>query len=83
VAGREELEVAEFSEDEVRVLGGVVARLATLVKIRDMCSWTEEDEGGKQSSAWDIISAVADRGRFGYREEETVSRLSLPLYDLT
>lgn len=37
----------------------------------------DEDEGGKQSSAWDIICALVERGRLGYREEERVSSVVL------
>jgi len=39
---------------------------------RDLSAWMDEDEGGKQSSAWDIICALVERGRLGYREEERV-----------
>ena len=80
VAGREELEVASFSEDEVHTLGAIASRLVVLVTVRDMTAWMEEDEGGKQSSAWDIISALADRGRLGYSEEETVGVLRIFLF---
>jgi cohesin complex subunit SA-1/2 len=73
VAGREEIEVATFSEDEVLALGGTCARICVLAGSRDMCAWMEEDEGGKQSSAWDILSALVERGRLGYKEEERVS----------
>lgn len=72
--GRDELELASFDEDEVLSLTAVCARLATLAGTRDITSWMEEDEGGKQSSAWDIISAIAERGRLGYKEEEQVTR---------
>ncbi|KAH9064622.1 hypothetical protein EDB87DRAFT_1804088 [Lactarius vividus] len=72
VAGRDELEIASFTEDEVLLLGAICARLSTLAGVRDMSSWMEEDEGGKQSSAWDIISALLDRGRLGYKEEEAM-----------
>ncbi|KAH8990784.1 hypothetical protein EDB92DRAFT_1935195 [Lactarius akahatsu] len=72
VAGRDELEIASFTEDEVLLLGAICARLSTLAGARDMSSWMEEDEGGKQSSAWDIISALLDRGRLGYKEEEAM-----------
>lgn len=72
VAGREEIEVASFNEDEVLALTALCARLDTLAGMRDMTTWVEEDEGGKQSSAWDIISALVDRGRLGYKEEESV-----------
>lgn len=77
IAGRDEIEVATFTEDEVLSLGAICARLAALSGIRDMTSWMVEDEGGKQSSAWDIVSALAERGRLGYKEEETVCFLNL------
>jgi cohesin complex subunit SA-1/2 len=72
VAGRDELEIASFTEDEVLLLGAICARLSMLAGARDMSSWMEEDENGKQSSAWDIVFALLDRGRLGYKEEETV-----------
>jgi cohesin complex subunit SA-1/2 len=73
VARREEIEVASFTEDEVLSLGALCTRLTVLAGTRNMTGWIEEDEGGKQSSAWDIISALIERGRLGYKEEETVS----------
>ena len=73
VASREEIEVASFSEDEVLALGAVCARICALAGSRDICAWMEEDEGGKQSSAWEIISALVERSRLGYKEEERVS----------
>ncbi|EGO01292.1 hypothetical protein SERLA73DRAFT_87834, partial [Serpula lacrymans var. lacrymans S7.3] len=79
VAGRQEIEVASFSEDEVLALGAVCARLSVLIGSRDMTTWMEEDEGGKQSSAWDIISALVERGRFGYKEEEKMVEHALHL----
>lgn len=53
-------------------LSAISARLASLAGTRDMTSWMEEDEGGKQSNAWDITMALAERGRLGYKEEEQV-----------
>lgn len=79
VGGREELEVATFSEDEIGKLGGALARMSALSGCRDLTTWTEEDEGGKQSQVWDIVSALAERGRLGYREEGMVCHLSLTL----
>ncbi|KAK7019893.1 SCD domain-containing protein [Favolaschia claudopus] len=79
VAGREEIEVAGFDEDEVIALGATCARLAELCSTRDMSGWMEEDEGGKQSNAWNIVSALADRGRLGYKEEAFMISQSLQL----
>ena len=72
VAGRDELEVATFTDDEVLLLSATCARLSALSSIRDLTAWMNEDEGGKQSSAWTIISALAERGRLGYKEEVQV-----------
>ncbi|KAF8558607.1 hypothetical protein OG21DRAFT_1504012 [Imleria badia] len=82
VAGREEIEVASFSEDEVLALGAVCARICALAGSRDICAWMEEDEGGKQSSAWDIIAALVERGRLGYKEEERMVEQGLHLLGL-
>jgi cohesin complex subunit SA-1/2 len=72
VAGREDIETTTFSEDEVLALSAWCMRLSVLAGARNMTAWIEEDEGGKQSSAWDIVSALVERGRLGYKEEETV-----------
>lgn len=72
VAGRDEIEVASFTEDEVLSLGAICSRLSVLAGTRNLTAWMEEDEGGKQSSVWNIISALVERGRLGYKEEETV-----------
>lgn len=73
IKGQDELDIASFSEDEVHALGAVCTRLSALAGTRDITSWMEEDEGGKQSSIWDIILALVERGKLGYREEEQVS----------
>jgi cohesin complex subunit SA-1/2 len=57
----------------VIALGALCAWLSELCGTRDMSAWMEEDEGGKQSSAWDIISALVECGRLGYKEEAFVS----------
>lgn len=76
IKSRDDIELASFSEDEVIALAGICSRLATLAGTRDMTAWMEEDEGGKQSSAWDIVNALAERGRLGYKEEESVRIIS-------
>jgi cohesin complex subunit SA-1/2 len=44
-----------------------------------MSAWMEEDEGGKRSSAWDVVCALMERGRLGRKEEEKVSVIMLNL----
>ncbi|KAG0699163.1 hypothetical protein DFH29DRAFT_1070800 [Suillus ampliporus] len=82
VGGREEIEVAGFNEDEVLALGAVCARVCALMGTRDMCGWMEESEGGKQSCVWDIVSALGERGRLGYREEERMIEQGLQVLGL-
>ncbi|KAG5641552.1 hypothetical protein DXG03_004787 [Asterophora parasitica] len=82
VAGRDEIEVASFSEDETISLAALCTRLAVLFGSRNMTAWMEEDEGGKQSSAWDIINALVERGRLGYKEEETLIEQALHVLTL-
>lgn len=75
VGGRDEIEVATLAEDEVLALGAHCSRIGVLFGARNLTAWMEEEESGKQSSAWDIISALVERGRLGYKEEEGVSYL--------
>ena len=77
IDGREELGIATFPEDESLALGHICARFAVLAKVRNLVQCLEEDEGGMQSSAYEILTALADRGKLGYREEETVCRLEM------
>ena len=73
IAGRDEIKVALFSEDEVLALNALCTHLAVLAGTWNMTTWTEDDKGGKQSSAWDIINALVERGRLRYKEEKIVS----------
>ncbi|KAG6913621.1 hypothetical protein DXG01_005518 [Tephrocybe rancida] len=82
VAGRDEIEVTAFSEDEVLSLSGLCSRLVVLFGSRNITGWIEEDEGGKQSSAWDILNALIERGRFGYKAEATMVEQALQVLTL-
>jgi cohesin complex subunit SA-1/2 len=73
IAGRDELDMVSFSEDETLKLTAICTRLSILGGRRDLTAWADEDEGGKQSSAWNIVASLAERGRLGYKEEESVS----------
>ncbi|KAG6811622.1 hypothetical protein H0H92_006586 [Tricholoma furcatifolium] len=82
VAGRDEIEVASFSEDEVLSLTALCTRLTVLFGSRNITPWIDEDEGGKQSSAWDILNALIERGRLGYKEEATMIEQALQVLTL-
>ncbi|CAE6429916.1 unnamed protein product [Rhizoctonia solani] len=79
LAGREELDIVTFTEDEVHSLSAFVLRLHTLYGVRDMTTWMEEDDGGKVSRLVDVLGALSERGRLGYKEEETMMNESLQL----
>ncbi len=72
VSGRDEIETSSFHEDEVALLGAITMRVQLLSARRNMATWIEDDDNGKQSSSWDIILAFAERGRLGHKEEEAV-----------
>ncbi|KAH8829165.1 hypothetical protein DL96DRAFT_1814433 [Flagelloscypha sp. PMI_526] len=72
VGGRDEIDLATFSDDEVLTLTSLAARISILLAQRDMVLWIEEDEGGNQSSGWDIINGLFDRGRLGHKHEEAL-----------
>lgn len=73
IAGRDELDMISFTEDEVTNLTAICSRLCVLGGHQDITRWADEDEGGKQSSIWSIVSALVERGRLGYKDEEAVS----------
>jgi cohesin complex subunit SA-1/2 len=78
VKDREELDTASFSSAEMDKLTAICARVSTVAGLRDMTSWMEEDEDGKQVSAWDIFISLMDRGKLGYESEEKVC-IDLPI----
>jgi cohesin complex subunit SA-1/2 len=73
IAGRDELDMITFTEDEVTNLTAICSRLCVLGGHQDITRWADEDEGGKQSSIWSIVSALVERGRLGYKDEEMAS----------
>ncbi|KAG6913945.1 hypothetical protein DXG01_003353 [Tephrocybe rancida] len=73
VAGCDEIEVTTFSEDEVLLLSRLCSHLAVLFGSHNITGWIEEDKGGKQSSAWDVLNTLIEQGRFGYKAEATLT----------
>lgn len=73
VSGHSELDTATFSTEEIETLTGLTTRLARMAERRDLTDWVEDTDGGKKSNAWEMLSALMERGRLGRKEEETVS----------
>ncbi|KAF9029519.1 hypothetical protein BDZ89DRAFT_1065307 [Hymenopellis radicata] len=82
LAERDEIEISTFTEDEVLALSSTCTRIRILAGTRDITAWMEENEGGKQSSAWELITAIAERGRLGYQDEEVMIEQVLHLLTL-
>jgi hypothetical protein len=80
LTSKNEIEVATFTEDEAITLSAICYRVATLTAMRDMTGWTENEERGGQTNIWDIMFALMERGRMGYKEEAFVSRIFIFLH---
>lgn len=72
VAGRD-VYTAAIAEDEIVDLESCCLRIGLLMNYRDLTDAMDEDEGGKQSSGWIVLLALASRGTLGYKEERKVS----------
>lgn len=66
-----DIESATFEEDEVHNLAACVARLDRLSRVKNISS-LEDNDGGKQTSVWEILDSIVNRGRLGYKEEAEV-----------
>lgn len=73
VDGRD-VETAGFEEDEVAVLIGICTRIGLISCWRNLTEIMDDTDGGKQTSGWDILLALAARGDLGYREEGKVGQ---------
>ncbi|ODO10375.1 hypothetical protein I350_00970 [Cryptococcus amylolentus CBS 6273] len=71
VIGSEDVALVTLEDDQIGQLEATLLRLTLLQRSMDMTE-VMEDEEGQQSSGWDIICALADRGKLGYREEATM-----------
>ena len=70
-----DVETAGYSDDEVFALAAACTRISLLLQYHDLGPALEDDDGGKASSGWSILLALAGRGSLGYREETQVSGL--------
>lgn len=73
ISNHDKLEISTFESDEIKLLAAVVKRVACVVKARDMTIWMEDEDDGKQNSAWDIFFSILDRAVLGYEDEEKVN----------
>ena len=70
--GTREIETADLQEEEAKRIEGAALRVACLSSTRDMMTWMEDDEGGKQSRALDIFLALLERAKLGREAEDKV-----------
>ncbi|KAJ3840935.1 hypothetical protein F5878DRAFT_43352 [Lentinula raphanica] len=74
-----DIEICHLTEDEVLTLTSIILRLRTLAGHRDMSSWMEDNDGGKHSSAWDILCAISERARLSVGGEGEMLEQSIQL----
>lgn len=68
----DDVESATFEDDECHALTACVARIEKLSKVRNLNATLEDTDGGKVTSALDILDGIANRGRLGYKAEARV-----------
>lgn len=78
VVGKD-VESSAFEEDELLALESWLARIDKLQKITDLSGSLDDTDEGKQTSAWEIIDSLVERGRLGYKDEASVSDSSCAL----
>ena len=71
VVGKD-VESSAFEEDELLALQSWLARIEKLLKVTNLCDSLDETEEGKQTSAWEIVDSLVERGRLGYKDEASV-----------
>jgi hypothetical protein len=70
----EDISTANLNEDQIAELEATLLRITLLQRSRDLVEVMEDQEGG-QTSIWDIVCSVAERGSLGYKEESKVGLL--------
>ncbi|BGP22583.1 cohesin complex subunit SA-1/2 [Rhodotorula toruloides] len=65
----EDVEGATFADDECHALTACVARIEKISKMRNLNATLDDTDGGKVTSALDILDGIANRGRLGYKAE--------------
>lgn len=71
IAG-EDVTMMSIDEDQRISFEAVLLRLTLLGRSRDLTEPMLDEEGG-QTGGWDIVSAFAERGKTGWKEEVKVS----------
>jgi len=73
VGGRKNLETSTLDAEEVQALDVTVYRIANLLNVRNMASWLEDDDGGKEVRLIEIFTSLVERARLGNEDEDKAS----------
>lgn len=76
VAG-EDIESMSLEADALHTLTTWLARIDRLQKVHNLSDALIDTDDGKQTSAYDIIDSLVERGRMGYNDEATVCEVRL------
>ncbi|SCV69509.1 BQ2448_2529 [Microbotryum intermedium] len=78
VAGKD-LESDAFEEDELHAVTACFARFDRLYKVVDLSEALQSDENGKQTSVFEIVESIVERGRLGYKDEAAMVQHGLSI----
>lgn len=73
VSAMTDLETSALDDEELQTLDGTIYRISSLISIRDMVSWLEDDDSGQQRRPLDIVISLVERSRLGNKAENSVS----------
>jgi cohesin complex subunit SA-1/2 len=80
--GRRALETATLDEEEIRALTTLLYRVSSLINIKDMVIWVEDDDGGKEVRLVDVFTSLVERAKLGNKEEDKVGFFAHVIYAL-
>lgn len=67
-----DIESESFDDETLAALKAALGRIKAVLAARDVGALMEDDADGKQSKAWEIVLALADRGNLGFEGETQV-----------
>lgn len=70
--GKRALETTILHGDEIAALNVLLYRVESLFNIRNLVSWAEDDDGGKEVRLLDIFTSLMERSKLGNSSEDKV-----------
>ncbi|CCA73858.1 related to Nuclear cohesin complex subunit [Serendipita indica DSM 11827] len=65
-----QLATKTFDEDSLHAAGLTVYRISTLLSVKDLVPWLEDNDSGKGIRPLDVFSALVERAKLGHQRED-------------